>query len=252
MGGTDEGMRLAAHEAWVQARGDSKAALPIFRQHPSAQSCKRPGRFLQRWGKGFSIRKSLRDQKRSGRPRKLTSDTVSRAVKLFTQGDPQDQDRSPFSSINEAIERTSELRDIVSTHAMSPRTLLRNMQAAQPDLVKRTEDLKPPMTSRLKQLRMDACDKLLQHSDQYFRRIFWLDAKTMHIVPKARKVWVESGAPLPVRTDSRLPRSGRDRRTLHFYAMVNWCVGPVAIRFVTGTSGLQHARPYTVSHWSLK
>ncbi len=28
---------------------------------------------------------------------------------------------------------------------------------------------------------------------------------------------------------------GRDRRASHFYAAVNRCVGPVAIRFVTGT-----------------
>ena len=248
MGAKDEGMRLVAHEAWIQAKGDHREALQLFRQHPGSSGCKRPGRFILRWGKEFSIRKSLSDRKRSGRPRKLDAASVSRAAKVFTQGHPHNGGSLPFTSINEAVEQSSELKEIVSTHAMSPRTLLRNMQKARPDLVKRTEDLKPPMDSRLKQLRMSACDKLLDHGDQYFKRIFWLDAKTMHIVPKAKKVWIESRAPIPVRSDPRLPRSGRDRRTLHFYAMVNWCVGPVAIRFVTGTSGLQHEHPYMVSH----
>ena len=252
MGGKDESLRLAAHEAWVQARGDYKTAMQLFKQHPSSSTCTRPGRFMLRWGKGFNSRLTFNDQRRSGRPRKLSAETVNRAAEVFTQGFTQDGNNQAFSSVNEAIELSAELKAIVSTHDMNPQTLLRNMQEAQPGLVKRTEDLKPPLTNRLKQLRMTACHRLLQHSDNYFQRIFWIDAKTMHIVPSARKVWVQSKAPLPVRTDPRLPRSGRDRRTLHFYAMVNWCVGSVAIRFVTGTSGLQHAHPYTVGHWPSK
>lgn len=245
-------MRLAAHEAWVEAKGDHQTALQLFKKHPGSSEIKRPGRFMQRWGNSFVIRKSLGDKQRCGRPRKLDSETVSRAAQCFKQGFTQDGNSQPFTSMNEAIELSAELRGIMTAHHLSPRTLLRNIQKSQPLLRKRTEDLKPPMNSRLKQLRMAACERLLEHGDRYFRRVFWIDAKTMHIVPSARKVWVESTAALPVRTDSRLPRSGRDRRTLHFYAMVNWCVGSVALRFVTGTSGLQHEHPYMVSHWPSK
>ena len=74
----------------------------------------------------------------------------------------------------------------------------------------------------------------------------------MHIVLSTRKVWVDRTVSMRVKSDAWLPRSGKDRRTLHFYAMVNWCVGPVASVFVTGTSGLQQVKSYTVSHWSSK
>lgn len=248
MGGKDEEMRVAAHEAWIEAKGDLKAARHVFKKHARSSTCKRPGRFLQRWGKEFIFRKGFKDRKRTGRPRKLSSETANRAAEAFMKGSVQNGKVQPYVSINEGLDMNPALKDIVSTHTMSPRTLLRNMQQVQPKLKKRTEDIKPVMNSRLKQLRMRACQQLLQFSDQYFRRIFWIDAKTMHILPTARTVWMEAGAPIPVRSDPRLPRSGRDRRTLHFYAAVNWCVGPVAIRFVTGTSGLQHARTYTVGH----
>ena len=248
MGGYDEGMRLAAYVAWKKADGQYKQALKVFKQHPGARDISRPDRFLKYWAWRVAQRLSLRDKPRSGRPRKLSQQTVDRAIQLFLAGSPDDGSQAGFTDLNEAFDKCPELRAIVSSNQMHPQTLLRNMCAANPDMVKRREDLKPIMNNRLKEQRVTACNKLLQLSDGYFRRVFWLDAKTMHISPSARKVWVDRKLPSPVRSDARVPRSGRDRRTLHFYAMVNWCVGPVAIIFVTGTSGLQHAQPYTVSH----
>ncbi len=232
MGGKDEEMRGAAHEAWIEAKGGLKAARHVLKKHARSSTCKRPGRFLQRWGKEykkFIFRKGFKDRKRTGRPRKLRPETANRAAEAFMKGSVQNGKVQPYVSINEGLDMNPDLKDIISTHTMSPRTLLRTMQQVQPKLKKRTEDTKPVMNSRLKQLHMRARQQLLQFSDQYFRRIFWIDAKTMHILPTARKVWMEAGAPISVRSDARLPRSGRDRRTLHFYAAVNWCVGLVAI-----------------------
>lgn len=237
---------MAALQAWSQAKEKRTAALKHFRLHPCYTSCKRPGRFLLRWGRDFPSRNSLSDKKRSGRPRKLTAATVKRAAEVFIAGYTRDGIQQSFCGINEAIELSPELKSIVTSHNMHPRTLLRNMQAATPTLVKRNEDLKPILSTIQKQQRVNACINLLRFKDPYFWRIFWIDAKTMHISPGRARVWVDSSAPMRVKTDSRMPRSGRDRRTLHFYAMVNWCVGPVAIRFVTGTSGLERTKTYKV------
>lgn len=238
--------------AWIQAGCDYKKALQLFRMLPCSQGISRPDRFLKEWAWRISKACSLHDKQRSGRPRKLDKDTVDRAVQLFLAGSTQDGNQTGFSDLKEALSSSPELQSIVSTHDMQPQTLLLNMQEANPNLVKRREDLKPMLTNRLKQQRVTACNKLLQYSDAWFRRVFWLDAKTMHIAPTARQVWVDSSVPMPVKKDTRMPRSGRDRRTLHFYSMVNWCVGPVAIMFVTGTSGLQHAQPYVVSQLASK
>ena len=243
----DESMRLAAFVAWIQADGQYKQALQLFKKHPGAQGISRPDRFMKTWAKRMSQSKSLKDKQRSGRPCKLSRDIVNRAAQLFLAGNTQDGSKAPFTDLNEAFSKCPELRAIVSVNEMHPQTLLRNMQKVNPGLVKRKEDLKPVLNARLKGKRVTACNQLLGHSVAWFRRIFWLDAKTMHICPTARRVWVDKKHPMPVKSDSRMPRSGRDRRTLHFYAMVNWCGGPVAIIFVTGTSGLQHAHPYTVS-----
>lgn len=245
-------MRLAAFQAWTQANANYKKAMEMFQQHPGFKSITRPDRFLRRWGAGFAQRKSFSDKKRPGRRRILSAELVRKAVSIFTAGDLQHDPPQPFTGIREALELSAELRAIASPHNMNPRTLLRNMQAAQPSLVKRMEDLKPILDQRLKTKRLVACDNLLKFSDQWFRRVFWLDAKTMHIEPKARKVWVDSKAPMPIRSDARKPRSGKDRRTLHFYAMVNWCVGPVALIYVTGTSEMEREKEYMVSHSFLK
>lgn len=252
MGGKDANLRLIAFQAWSQAGGDYKTALKLFKQHPSSSKCKRPDRFIMRWGRGFTERRSFIDKQRPGRPRRLSKATVDRAAGLFMAGFTQDGSQQHFSSLNEALDISAELRSIVSSHYIAPRTLLRHMQKSHRNLVQQSEDLKPILSTRLKQLRIAACEKLLKNSDEWFYRLFWLDAKTMHIVPSTRKVWVDRTVPMRVKSDARLPRSGKDRRTLHFYAMVNWCVGPVAIVFVTGTSGLQQAKSYTVSHWSSK
>ncbi len=132
MGGKDEEMRVAAHEAWIEAKGDLKAARHVFKKHARSSTCKRPGRFLQRWGKEFSFRKGFKDRKRTGRPRKLSSETANRAAEAFMKGSVQNGKAQPYVSINEGLDMNPELKDIVSTHTMSPRTLLRNMQQVQP------------------------------------------------------------------------------------------------------------------------
>lgn len=241
-------MRSAALQAWNQSGGLHQEALKLFKQHPRAHTISRCGRFVRRWGQGFAQRQSFSNKKPTGRRRKLDNETLDRAVGIFVAGNQQQDQPQPFSGINEALELSTDLNEIVTAHDMHPRTLLRNMQKALPSLKKCKEDLRPVLTERLKQQRLDACKQLLGYSDQYFRRIFFLDAKTMHIVPEAREVWVDTSQPMPIRTDSRKPRSGKDRRTLHFYAMVNWCVGPVALIYVTGTSGLKPAKTYTVCH----
>ena len=252
MGKIDEEMRLAAVVAWRSAFGQYKLAMQLFKQHPKFKSISRPDRVLKRYGQRADQGHGLQDKPRPGRPRKLDQPTVARATQLFLAGSDQNGRQESYTGVNEAISMNTELRALVNTHNIAPRTLLRNMQSSHPTLVKRKEDLKPIMNTRLKGLRVSACSKLLQHSDRYFRRIFWIDAKTMHIAPGARKVWVDSKFPMKVKSDSRMPRSGRDRRTLHFYSMVNWCTGPVAMLYVTGTSGLQHAQPFMVSQLGLK
>lgn len=243
MGRHGEDLRIAARSAWEQSGSIYKTALRLFKKHTKSKDCKRPDRFLRKW----KSRKTFSDMKRSGRPRKLNKQQVDRAADLLAAGHSLDGSQRTFSSINDAVEHSIEMKSMVRTAQMHPRTLLRNIVDAHPNLVKRTEDVKPTLSTRLKEARITACSKLLAHSSDWFKRVFWLDAKTMHIVPSARKVWVDSSRPMPVKSDARIPRSGRDRRTLHFYAMVNWCTGPVAIKFVTGTSGLQHPQPYMVS-----
>ena len=252
MGRIDEDTRLAAVVAWRSASGHYKTAMQLFKQHPKFKSISRPDRVLKHYSLRAAQGQGLQDKQRSGRPRKLDQPTTARATQLFLAGSAQNGRQESFTGINEALSLNEELKGIVSTHNMSPRTLLRNMQSHTPSLKKRTEDLKPILNTRLKNLRLAACSKLLQFSDRYFKRIFWIDAKTMHIMPSARRVWVDSSLPMPVKSDSRMPRSGRDRRTLHFYSMVTWSTGPVAIMFVTGTSGLQHAQPYMVRQLVLK
>ena len=188
MGRIDEDTRLAAVVAWRSASGHYKTAMQLFKQHPKFKSISRPDRVLKHYSLRAAQGQGLQDRQRSGRPRKLDQPTTARATQLFLAGSAQNGRQESFTGINEALSLNEELKGIVSTHNMSPRTLLRNMQSHTPSLKKRTEDLKPILNTRLKNLRPAACSKLLQFSDGYFKRIFWIDAKTMHIVPSARRV----------------------------------------------------------------
>ena len=64
----DESMRLAAFVAWIQADGQYKQALQLFKKHPGAQGISWPDRFMKTWARRMSQSKSLKDKQRSGRP----------------------------------------------------------------------------------------------------------------------------------------------------------------------------------------
>ena len=145
-----------------------------------------------------------------------------------------------------------ELRAIVSTDGAGSRTLLQTMQSSKPTLAKRTEDWKPTPDMRLKGLRMLTCSKLLEYSDTFFGCIFWMDANTMRFEPVASRVWVDSKFSMKAKSGPRMPCGKRDCRILHQHSMTTWCRGPVAMLYVTGNSGLQHAQPFTVSWLAVK
>ena len=108
----DESMRLAAFVAWIQADGQYKQALQLFKKHPGAQGISRPDRFMKTWARRMSQSKSLKDKQRSGRPCKLSRDTVNRAAQLYLAGNTQDGSKAPFTDLNEAFSKCPELRAI--------------------------------------------------------------------------------------------------------------------------------------------
>lgn len=70
------------------------------------------------------------------------------------------------------------------------------------------------------------------------RRIMWVDSKKIRVSPGKLKVIGRRNKLLEVVEHPNISTSGKCV-TLNYYACVNAVLGPVAIRFVTGTTGLR-------------
>lgn len=76
------------------------------------------------------------------------------------------------------------------------------------------------------------------------RRIIWVDSKKFRVTPGKLSVIGARGSVLEVIEHPMLSSGGKASVTINYYAAVNAELGAVAIRFVTGTTGLR--RKYKV------
>lgn len=101
--------------------------------------------------------------------------------------------------------------------------------------------LKPEIKSQ----RVAAAAKLLDLPPAWFESVVWLDCKTMYINPSSYYAWVDTATMSPhdlVKEDKRCRARGKELVKLKFYIAVNAKCGPVALVWVTGTSGLAYDR----------
>jgi hypothetical protein len=240
MGYHSKRARHHAAVAYEAHPGNLKAAVTEFKQRckKAASEIKCVYRFVKRWGQRMLEEGCTDEALKSGRPTKLPQPLLQKCIKTFVKGMKWRNTYKPFTSINHAVNESAELKQVCSDYDIKPKNLLAMMKRARKSLRKVKKRVRPPFSQELKNERM-AVAAQLQHKDaNYFKRIFYIDAKKIHVLPEKVAVWVDTKRDELVLEDQRAKSSGRNGVVLNFYAMVNALVGPVAIAFTTGTSGI--------------
>jgi hypothetical protein len=140
-----------------------------------------------------------------------------------------------YESMAEAMQHEAVLRNTVAQCDITPRQLLKNMHAADPTLARGKEKLRRYLTKKHRQARRKAARALLRLPKHYMKRVFWLDAKHLYIVPPTGMVWCDTAELGSLFVEDPKAKLSHPLCINH-YAMVNWFTGPVDLVFVTGTT----------------
>lgn len=243
-------MRVFAAKCYEDARYKKSAAAAAFRARYGA-AVRDAGRFCKKWYRRIRLLGSAEDLPRPGRKRLIAPEAATRAARIFEKGMNKGKPADNFCSVAEGCREKADFNSCRLVpgreEPASYRTLLRAMRRQCPTLTTRSLRYKPPLSKKNRRWRHLCSRKNLQRwhdNPNYFKRIMWVDAKTMWVVPKrGRKVWVNSLLLRPgdlVVTHDALTSSGRPskrRMRLEYYACVNAVLGPIDLVYVTGTTG---------------
>lgn len=198
-------------------------------------------KFIKRWGPALLRNGCVTSRPRSGRPSKVTDEVARAACETFKAGFVwRDGVVRHFHSIGEACNaRNGPLRPLLIAHNVSARTLLSRMLEVDRNLVRVKEAVKWPFSTAQKKARREAAAALLatvQADPLFWQRVVFLDQKKLWVNIGARFVYVDKRQGEALIANSAF--DGKLRACcLSFYIAVSALVGPVALVFVTGTTG---------------
>jgi hypothetical protein len=159
-----------------------------------------------------------------------------------------------YRSVREGCLENEVLRQAILAHDVEPQHLLKRMRQVRPDLERRKLTIRKPLINtrhNAGEERLRDAAFLLVQPMSYFKRIVWLDAASFHVMPDGKvEVWASADRHDLQRTDVHLGIAPNKRVSIKYYAAVNWLKGPVAIVFVTGTTGVDKIYKVSCTHRS--
>jgi hypothetical protein len=243
--------RLAAATGYQLALSDRTVGVTHFRSNAAGSYAgnRNTKRQMDRWGKRLESGGDLGDANhmRTGRPRIVPDSEVLECTIELVRGYTVEVEgidiRRGFTSLAAAAlsGKAPKIKGVIEQYGISVKGLYRRMLSVMPELpnYKAKVDIKQKLTEKVKEARMKAAGKLRRLPLKKLKTVVWMDAKKMHIYPKALKVYTLD--PDEVCEDERLPQGKFNNGfVLNFYSAVNALVGLVKIVWVTGTTGVDH------------
>jgi len=230
-------LRQAAVECFILSGKQISPAVALFNSMYPNHGKSTPSRFINEAWALYTSTFSLHTQHNQGRPRAVSDEEAAAAVQILWDGYQADGVLRYYTSIEAACEHSKPLAAMVKEHKCTPRTLLSAMQRVEPKCRSQVQVVKRPHSEENRRQRQRACEQLGDWSISRLQRTCWIDAATIWVVPKDMKVFAPPGA-LLVTTDPRHPTHSSKVCKMRFYICVNALVGPVALRFITGTTDL--------------
>jgi hypothetical protein len=237
--------RTYAVDCWFRSKEQIGLACSLFRQKYDHKAVSNVSKFIHRWVNAFKTRGDVHDDKKAGRPEKLPKAAAQAAVEIVWQGYTVDGQQEYWGNIQAALDGSPQLKAIQTQHKVTTQTLWRRMLKVQRRLKKRTLEVRRKLSAANMKQRVASARQLLGWAPRRLRRVFFLDAATIYMVPKGCKVLAPPEARLVIE-DERLNSTKRMQK-IKFYACVSPVFGPVMLKFMTGTTGLKHSSPYLVS-----
>lgn len=231
-------LRLLAVECYILSGKLIEPAVALFNSRCPKHGKSTPSRFIREAWQLLELTFSLHTQHNQGRPRKVTDTEAAAAVQWLWAGYEAEGEQRYYTSIEAACELSPKLAACVAAHDIKPRTLLAAMRRVEPKCRRQLTVVKRPHSPENRKQRVRCCEQLEGWSLSRLQRTCWIDAATIWLVPKNMKVFAPPGVHL-VLTDSRHPTHSSKIRKLRFYICVNALLGPVALRFITGTTDLE-------------
>lgn len=212
-------------------------AVALLKKWHPTDAPRNTAQFIHCWWGALQERGSLLDIQH-GRTSTIPPEEAERAAWLFWGGYVAEGVHVYPTSIRDGLNNIPALEALRRRWGVSPATMLAHMKKAEPRLKKRTEELRIQYTQAEKLARLHRAIELKRGFCTRMHRIFWIDESHIYIVPKGQRVYAPPEASL-VLEDERLERDFRKVIKLRFYCVVNAVLGPVYMKFVTGTTGLK-------------
>jgi hypothetical protein len=239
-------LRREASRCYDMCQQDYGLACVLFRKRNPDHDQSNVSEYIHTWVYAVDKRYTLHTPKSPGRKEKITEPQVKRAIRLLWEGYTVNGLQRYYSSIRDAATQCAGIRKILDDTGITKEHLLQRMKALDSRVRKTMQRIKRVLTDANKKQRCDDSRALLQWAVERLYQVFWVDAATIQIIPKDHMVYAPPGAPNVVE-DPRLPSHSRKVPKLKFYICINAILGPVALEFVTGTTGLMTEEQWLVS-----
>lgn len=251
-------------EAWQAATATFTAQKEqwekVFENLPHCGKISRPPRFMRRWFENVKAgNHTCEDAHRSGRPRVVPPAVAKRAAEIVKKGRwVKVQSRRGaqhrlvyYTSIQEAVDHSSELQSILADHHINVEQLRAAMHDADPDLVRRRLTFKRALSKEEKADRVKTSKALLREYEQdpsLLQRMVFIDETSIVLQGgghEAVAVWCDKNdvnfndvCPLPVPNKSNPTKVHIIVAVSAHPAFANKN-GLVYVEFTTGTSHIQ-------------
>jgi ribosomal protein L13E len=230
-------VRKDGGRCWDISGGDPQKAVQLFKEwHPeAAASMPRPEKNLKRWNQEWADRTSYERKKGGGRPFKITSTAeLAQCCTALKRGRRIGGVYRHYTSIKEAAAHEKVIRTTAKKYEVTLQHLLRAMHRHDPSLARGKEKLRRYLDNEHRAKRRSIARTLLRMPLSYLKRVFFLDAKHLYIVPPVGYVWCDAAELGSLFVED--PAARTKPWCLNYYAMVNWFGGAVDLIWVSGTT----------------
>jgi len=226
-------------QRWSDDALNAAAVRWLDKLHPG-NNITHKARFIRQWYAVMKAGGDVTDAERSGRPVRASDeecDFVVRRIRLMDKD--KEGNRRPYASIGDACKKDPRVAEVREKYGYTLEGFLARLKARCPELVHRKVTIKPRLTDQQRAARVAACKFYLKQPFYYFKRIFWIDCKTLYCRPKGGYVLIhEEDVKYLTAEDELVNCKVAESPVLKFYAMVNWFEGVVAVWFTQGTTGV--------------
>lgn len=198
-----------------------------------------PGNYVRYWRARLTATGEVDSHAgNAGRPYSLSPQMVESAYQGIIGWSAAGR-RRPYASKLECSQQCPEVRQVLSDSGVTIDTLFKRIAEVYPHFQFKKLRIRWRLTDANKQERASICEQLLQDYRTMLHRAVFVDAKTVWMWEEEIWGWVDTSVPNCCQGIKPAYSHGKIIH-LKYYAAVHNKLGPVWIRFYTGTTGMDY------------